>query len=44
MLKNEIKLKNTTLKNFAKKKKIIKRIIKGKNLVGKKIMEGEISK
>ena len=40
MLKNEIELKKYHSKKFCKGKKIIK----GKNLVGKKIMEVEISK
>jgi hypothetical protein len=44
MLKNEIELKKYHSKKFCKEKKIIKRIIKEKNVVGKKIMEGEISK
>jgi hypothetical protein len=36
MLKNEIELKKYYSKKFCKGKKIIKRIIKGKNLIGKK--------
>jgi len=40
----KLNLKKYHFKKFCKGKKIIKRIIKGKNLIGKKIIKGEISK